>query len=287
MKKTKFLSLLPSVPSVLAGCFLLPAASVAQTPINLTQDATVQSVGTYTYYARGEYNVTTNPYTIDTITPFTTMFYPRGFVRGNGDHIGLDNGLDDSKSTPASISFSSGCLTDGTTSGDVLTTAVVSGYIGVEQLIQGNASNNHVGTFNIVFDLGAVYTITGVIISYANGSGAYWSSLADAQTVYTSLTNPSSDKESGNLFATNTASSSSATTEAELSFVGAATDARYVTLELAMTLSPVNGSGQRGGHIYEVAIMGYAAVPEPGMTTMLAALCAFVTGVIVRIRARK
>ncbi|EIP98700.1 hypothetical protein OpiT1DRAFT_03165 [Opitutaceae bacterium TAV1] len=238
--------------AVILAALTTPLLWAATTPTNLTQDTTVRENATYTYYARGNATGAAIDY-------FTTMFFP-----GAPSHSasgGKDNGLDDSVTTPAPISFTTGYLTDAKTN------TSVSGWVNIEEST-GVVTNE--GTFNIVFDLGNTYMITSVIVTYTDTGGQRWSKTVDAQKVYTSLTAPSSENIPADLFGTATATQDA--NNGSLSFTGTEIIARYVTLELAMLIGANPNSGSAGGIISEITIMGYSVVPEPSTTALLTAV---------------
>lgn len=256
-----------SLRSALAAGAALAASSVfAQTSINLTQNATVRQAGTYTYYARGDVNS-------NAITPFTTMFYPGGVLHtwDTATTMGLDGTLRDSVDTPASISFSSGELTDGTNDSEVR------GYINVEQLTA--TSPNRTGSFDIVFDLGANYVITSVDVTYTDAAGWRFSRIVDSQQLFTSTANPSSTGDAGlSLFDTGTVSTSA--TLGTLTFSGTSVSAQYVVFRPDMQIAPNLSGSSYGAYLYEVAINGYA-IPEPSSAAALAGVVAL-GGVVLR-----
>lgn len=234
------------------------APLAAQTSTNLIENASVRSSGTYTYYARGDANAAT-------ITPFTTMFYPGGLNHSGNATINRDNSLDDGASTPGAISIGSGYLTN-------LTAAQsVGGWVNAENLISGTAGGSHEGSVDIVFDLGAVYTITSVVVTYTDSSGYRWSTTLNAQSVYTSVNAPTSDAGLA-LFGNGTAVSGSV--DGTMSITGTAIDARYVIFRPVMTIGANPNSGISGGLIDEVAIYGYSAVPEPSSAAIAAGAAA-------------
>lgn len=261
--------------SVLAAFAALsaPAMLSAQTSINLTQDATVRQAGTYTYYARGNAAGVT-------ITPFEKMFYPGGVLHtyAGADTLGRDGVLTDNGSNGAPISFGSGELTDNSTASDVR------GWIDVEQVTSGTHSGNpHGGSFDIVFDLGANYVITSVVVTYTDASGWRFSSTVGGQRVFTSTANPSGTGDAGlSLFGTGTASSGA--TLGTLAFSGPSVSAQYVIFRPEMNLSPNVGGNSYGGYIYEVAINGYA-IPEPSSSAVL--FGAFSMGAVLLRRRRR
>jgi|GEM_PF-2216932 len=225
----------------------------AQTSSNLIEDATVRSTGTYTYYARGDANAAS-------ITPFTTMFYPGGLNHSGNATLYRDNGLDDSVDTPAPVGIGSGFLTN------LGAAQSVGGWVNVEDLVSGSAGSSHAGSVDIVFDLGSLFTITSVVITYTDSSGYRWNTVADAQSVFTSVTAPTSDAGL-ELFGNGTAVGSVA--DVEMTISGTAIDARYVVFRPVMTIGANPNSGIASGLIDEVAVYGYAAIPEPSSAALM------------------
>ena len=251
MKITATLSILTAV--------LLVTPCRAQVITNLTQDAGVRAAGTYSYYARGS---TTSSSTTPGggVSPFSSLFY----TQDSKDGTLTWNGLYGASSNASSIGFTSGYLTDASTS------TRVSGIQNVNQWTSNiAASDQQTGTSDIVFDLGSVFTITSVVITYTDATSHRWTLTTDGQSVFTSLTLPTGDSDL-TLFGNQTAIANS--TNGLMTFTpAAARDARYIDLRL---LNNVTKSGQPsissyGGYISEVAIFGYAAVPEPSSAGLL------------------
>ncbi len=260
-----------SLRSALAASAALAASSVfAQTSINLTQDATVRQAGTYTYYARGNAAG-------ETITPFTTMFYPGGELHtyAGATTLGLDGTLVDNGSNGAPISFGVGELTDNSNASEVR------GWINVEQVSAGtHSASPHGGQFDIVFDLGANYVITSVVVTYTDAAGwRFRKTVANTQQVFTSTGNPSLVGDAG-LTLFDTATAVGGATLGQLTFSGTSVGAQYVIFRPEMDLATNIGGNSYGGYIYEVAINGYA-IPEPSSAAALAGVVAL-GGVVLR-----
>lgn len=257
-----------------AGAVLIASSALAQTPVNLTQDATVRSTATYTYYARGNAAG-------ETITPFTTMFYPGGALHtyASGTTLGRDGTLTDDGANGAPISFLTGELTDNSNASEVR------GWIDIEQVTYGTHSTSpHGGSFDIVFDLGANYIITSVTVTYADAAGWRFSRTVDGQRVFTSTSNPSLAGDAGlSLFDTATVSATTALDTLSFS-ASTLTDARYVILRPEMQLATSVGGNSYGGYLYEVEIHGYA-IPEPSSAATLAGAIAL-GGVMLRRKRR-
>lgn len=221
----------------------------AQTAINLTQDAGVRSVGTYTYYSRAT-------------TPFTKVFYPSGSLHGS---VAYDNNRIDTGNNATAISFTTGYLTDN------LTSTKVNGWAGV---MDANKA------IDLVFDLGDVYTLTSLTITYTDTSGARWLTGVDIQQAFTSSTAPLSDSDL-TLFDTSTATGS--TSNGLMSFAGTAIDARYVVFRLTVNGGAV-GSGSYGGYINDVAIYGtpVSSIPEPSTYAIMTGLSVLAFGMFRR-----
>lgn len=246
----------------------------ASTPINLTQDADVRAAATYTYYARGNAAG-------ETITPFTTMFYPGGALHTyvSGTTLGRDGTLTDDGTNGAPISFGSGELTDNSNASEVR------GWIDIEQVSYGtHSSSPHGGVFDIVFDLGANYVITSVVVTYADAAGWRFSRTVDGQKVFTSASNPTLVGDAGlSLFDTATVAATTAldvmsfTTDSSIS-------AQYVIFRPEMQLATSVGGNSYGGYIYEIAIYGHA-IPEPSSSAAL--FGAFSVAVVLLRRRRR
>jgi len=243
--------------SFVIGCgfvLALAAGSVrAQTSIDLTQDSIVRAAGSYTYYARGNGNAVA-------VTPFTTMFYPGGSLHSNKTN-NYDSGLVDTGSNGAAISFASGSLTNGSN------TQLVNGWVNIEQLVSGTANSAHVGSFDIVLNLGAAYTITSVVVTYTDQGTARWSTAANAQSIFTSVTAPATD---AGLTAFGTGTASGNVSNASMTVTGTAIDAQYVVFRPNVTLDANPSSGSNGGMISEITIYGYSAIPEPSAWVAIA-----------------
>ncbi|EIQ01808.1 F5/8 type C domain-containing protein [Opitutaceae bacterium TAV1] len=228
---------------VAGAAFFLATASTAPAA-DLTQDATVRAAGTYTYYAGSPY----------TTTPFTTMFYPT-FDR--------DNKL---TGTAAPVSFATGYLTDG----DQAT--AVRGW--------GGDSGGSPVTFDIVFDLGAVYTVSSVVVSAQDGGGARWDYTA-SQKVYTSLTAPVADAGLSLFGTADTDQSSVRDKSFTLNVTGAETQARYVIVRLTVGYQ---NAGSYGGYLKEVQINGgpAGAIPEASTSALIGGTAAALVALGVR-----
>lgn len=223
---------------ILAASVVLAASGasnvVANTIINLTQDATVRDAGTYTYYSRATGT-----------DAFTTAFYP-GYTASSGYRDGT---LAPTPTAGAAISFKTGELTNGTAGS-------VSSW-------QGAVSSS--GNFDILFDLGGNYIITSVVVTYADFSGYRWIIAANAQQVFVGTQTPTDSNLA--LFSSATFASGINSTAKTSTFTGAETEARYVDFRGAVTAS---GSSNNGGVLYQVAINGYA-VPESASLGLLIA----------------
>ncbi len=258
--KTKTFALWTSCLTLFLG--LIAAQPLrAQTIINLTQDVTVRSAGAYTYYARGDASGVA-------VAPFTTAFYPGASLHASSG--GTDGSLIDTGANGASVSLSTGYLSDNSASTSVW------GWIDVEQVTSGSASTTHNGSFDILFDLGSTYVITSVVVTYTDASGKRWTSTANTQLAFTSLTAPTSDSGLTSFASATTVGSA---TNGLMTFDGADVEARYVDLRLDMSIGPNPTSGSVGGIVSEVAIYGYA-VPEPSTYALLGmgVVCLFIGG---------
>lgn len=250
------LRLAQKTTSFVVGCGLVlsfaAGSANAQTSIDLTQNPTVRAAGSYTYYARGDANAVA-------VTPFTKMFYPGGTLHSNVTN-NYDSGLVDTGSNGAPISFTSGSLTNGNN------TQKVNGWVNIEQLVSGPANSAHVGSFDIVLNLGAVYTITSVVVTYTDQATARWTT-ANPQAIFTSVTAPATDAALS-AFGAGTVSGNVA--NALMTVSGTAIDAQYVVFRPNMGLNANPSSGSNGGMISEITIYGYSAIPEPSAWAALA-----------------
>jgi hypothetical protein len=227
---------------------------VAETT-NLTQVPAIKAAGTYTYYARGDSNGT--PLT----NKFTTAFYP-GPPRG-GDTLDRDNGRIDGSPTsmPGTIPFAYGDLTDNDNASGV------SGWINIEDAHGSGSVINHAGTFDILFDLGAVYPISSVEVIYADSMGRRWVTTGTYgdQEVSTAVSLKGA-----------VATDTDFTRFKFLRFIqgsnpgtvifenGAPRLARYVNLRLSVTLNPDTG-GSIGGYLREIRINGEPRALSPAL----------------------
>lgn len=205
---------------------------VANTIINLTQDGSIRDVATYTYYSRASGT-----------DPFTTAFYP-GYTANSGYR---DGGLAPTATEGAAISFKTGELTNGS--------------LGSVSSWQGIVSTE--GNFDIVFDLGANYIITSVVIKYADFQAYRWNIAVDVQQIYLSTDSPAN----GNLalFSSGTFVEGTDTSSRQYTFNGTATEARYVDFRAMVKAS---GSSNNGGVLYQVIINGYP-IPEVSSLVLL------------------
>lgn len=230
------------VTGLLSALALSPTLAAAD--INLTQDATIRNTASYTYYARGSADNVSNP------VPFTVRFYPGGPLHGGNQ----DGALTDPGNGGASaVPFALGELTDGAISSNQ-----VSGWVDIEDAHGAQTANPHVGTFDILIDLGAAYRISSVNINYTDSPGCRWvtSGTYANQSVSTALT-----------LASGTATDSDFTLFDEEFFTkddvrvtkpftdGTPRAARYILLRLNVTVSPTTGSSV-GGYLNEIQIMG-------------------------------
>lgn len=222
------------------------AGTLAAQDIDLTQHAPIRqsSLATYAYYARGDASGAPIP-------PYTVKFYP-GDPHGGNTTADRDGARADTGSNAVAIPLASGDLTDN----DPGTS--VSGWINIEDAHGAGASSNHPGTFDILFDLGAVYAVGSVEIVYSDSSGRRWvtsGNLADQQ-VSTAVSLKGATPVEADFtrfkFSRFTANTSSATAAFSS---GAPRPARYVNLRLTATLDAGVG-GSIGGHLHEVRIHG-------------------------------
>lgn len=235
-------------------CVGMGLLSTAQAEIvDLTQ--TVNG-GTYTYYALGDADG-------DPVTPFTVMFYPGGTNGNLQDTDSEGDRIPGSINAGAPLSFSSGLLTDGQKN------LYVGDWTSVVEVSNGTTTTNHNGTFCILFDLGDIYSLNELTITYASTSGQRWKDTAN-QNVYTATTiaGGMSDftLQGSNLFLHDTTEADSVY---DLDSSGTV-EARYVLLELTAAMSAIGDTSSIGGKILEVSIVGDSTpIPEPSTTAVL------------------
>ncbi|AHF91155.1 hypothetical protein OpiT1DRAFT_02462 [Opitutaceae bacterium TAV1] len=272
-----FSRLASSVHAALPACaMLVPVLVTAQvTPVNLLIDnSTVRSSGSYTYYARGTPNVTSeNPN--DGIARWTVPFFPgsnsyssttdkdAGATVTWNQNFGVTNNA-------GPISFTHGELTDGV----IDSTSSVSGYNGAVNFEKG---------FDLLFDLGGLYSISSVEIVYSDAINRRWNTADTKQSVWISETFPTSSSSltqlgSNEKATLNAPAGSLLTFSSAESIVG-----RYVNLSLFMSTSyDFSSNGQNGGRIFEVRIFG-TPIPEPGTVAIWTAFVSLVVVAGVRI----
>jgi hypothetical protein len=235
-------------------------------PDNLLEDVAVRAAGSYTYYARGDSAE-------QAVTPFTQAFYPGGIRSNDVNYAGLhandnyggsgrEGVLEDTGSNGAAVPFSSGELVDGNDS------TAVCGYI--DTVSPDNLHDSRIsGYFDILFDLGAVYSIDQVNINYSDRSGGpRWGNTlaadiaydADSQQIWVaqSLAGATPADSDFTLYDTGTfVRDSEKAVESFGESVGSV-NARYVVLRLAVDLlkSPSASAALIGGLINEVEIIG-------------------------------
>lgn len=230
--------------------------------VNLIDLDSVRSVGTYTFYARGNTTVTAeNP--TGGVERWTVKFLP-----GSNSYSGAtdkDSGASvtwnqqfDETNNAVSIPFAKGELTDGLIDGSV------SGYNG--------AVNYSEKGFDLLFDLGGLYAISSVEIVYADGANRRWNTSDTSQSVWISETFPTSATSLTQL-GTNKKATVNAAAGSVLTFSSAESIVgRYVNLSLFMATSyDFTTNNQNGGRIQEVRIYGHA-IPEPATIALWAAL---------------
>ncbi|MDR1281898.1 MAG: hypothetical protein LBK99_13905 [Opitutaceae bacterium] len=265
-------------------------AALAATSVNLlTDNATVRAAGNYTYYARGNGVSSGSDPAPETVTPFTKKFYP-GAPHGVNDTAakdgflsdGIDNGI--YATNGASIPFASGDLTNNLTT----TTDSVYGWWGVTEITKTSWTPE--GSFDILFDLGAAYTVTGIEIIYTDSGSRRWSTTIDIQKAYYAETLAGSTPSEGDftLFGAGaTTSNASAGTLNITPATGASVIARYLDLRLTTQIANSN-TGAYGGYLHEVRIYGYEtatpSIPEPATWAILSGAASLLTGFLIRHR---
>lgn len=237
--------------------------------VDLTR--TLGSAGSYTYYAKGDSSFA------NLSDDFTTKFYPGN---GGSTNANTEDNIARATSGASARSFSAGKLTDGGTNtfvtgwNDVLGTASGSS--------KNTASSAHDGSFYVLFDLGNVYDLSQVVITYTNASGQRWSD-GISQNVYTatSFTGTIADFtfRGSNVFDKN--STTNLTADYSLTSVSA----RYVLLELSAEVNATGTYSALGGKLVEVSIMGDStpsAVPEPATSALLLGMAGLVASICLR-----
>ncbi|HEY9247862.1 MAG TPA: hypothetical protein VIO38_01975 [Rariglobus sp.] len=248
--------------SILLGLGALASAlctTAAAAIVDLTR--TLGSAGAYTYYAKGNASFT------NLSDDFTVKFYP-GYG-GTTANANTQDNIARATSGASATAFSSGKLTDGNLN------SFVAGWNDIAGTAPGSslntASADHDGSFYILFDLGATYTLSDVIITYTNASGQRWSNGVN-QNVYTATSFTGSIGDftlQGSQIFDRSTTGSNITADYTLSSISA----RYVLLELSGSLSAIGTYNSIGGKLVEVSILGGASpIPEPASVATLAGL---------------
>ncbi|MDR1281771.1 MAG: hypothetical protein LBK99_13245 [Opitutaceae bacterium] len=249
-------------------------ATHAQPVENLLRRPEVRETGAYTYFARGDASR-------KNITPFTRMFYPgggggSGSAKPQGLHASTNGGpstrdgeLVDTGANAAPVPVRSGELTDGVTDTTRRATAPVSGWINVLSRGDVSEAGANTGQFDILFDLGAEYRVTKVVLwIHDQGGGHRWSGEQECYTasefadpakpadndfrLFGSLTIPKGRSTPVEFVAASPASRTSRTSLTSRT-------ARYVNLRLGASVSRRPGpTAAMGGILYEVEIHGFA-----------------------------
>ncbi|AHF94275.1 hypothetical protein OPIT5_10210 [Opitutaceae bacterium TAV5] len=288
------------ISTLLASVFA--SSAIAQTSVNLLGLDEVRSTGTYTYYARGNSRVTTDA-NYQTVTPFTIAFNP-GAPHFSGTGTPSDNARENGNSGPvdavrevtdplfqsaSAFSIGSGDLTDRYNYTGKDTGGNYVGYfVGVTETTatSGNAAS---GSFDIVFDLGASYTITGVEVVYTDGTSHRIDKMAGAQQVYfaNSLGNGSS-LQTSDLDAASWATTANTDATGLLQFSGDSIVAQYVDLRLSVNVSTLANANEasQGPMIYEVRIYGSSLIPEPSTWAIIGGALALAVIILRRLRFR-
>ena len=246
------------------GVLCSAAATVAQdrpAGEDLTKDPAVRAAGTYTYYARGNgfRDAGGGMVALQVYRPLTKRFYP-GVPLHNDDKGGNDRdkeredtGYYSGTTEPKPVPFAEGELTDGDASPE---TSSVAGWVGVVDCTGAAPKRGNepfTGSFDILFDLGDTYIVTGAEVEYEDSTGRRWTTTADAQRLYTAAKLSEPPLESDFTFmASATAEANKAGT---MQFSGKEQAARYVLLRPDVKVEPAT-FGSKGGRIMEVRIFG-------------------------------
>jgi hypothetical protein len=251
------------------GVICLAAAAMAQSrPAgeDLTQDPAVRAAGTYTYFARGNgfRDAGGSKVPLQVYRPLTKRFYP-GVPLHNDDKGGNDRDKDRedtgyySGTTEAkAIQIESGELTDGDASPQ---SSSVAGWVGVVDCTGAEPKRPNEpfsGSFDILFDLGDTYVVTGAEVEYEDSTGRRWATTADAQRLYVAakLSDPPQESD----FAFMASATAEANKAGTMQFSGKEQTARYVLLRPNVKVEP-GTFGSKGGRIMEVRIFGRKIEP--------------------------
>ncbi|AHF91193.1 hypothetical protein OPIT5_14210 [Opitutaceae bacterium TAV5] len=256
-EKTAFAAAASAI--LLSGLLAAQATNAdAQSAENLLRRPEVRESGAYTYFARGDASR-------KNITPFTRMFYPGGgdsakpqglHASAGGGLLTRDGELVDTGANAAPVPVRSGELTDGVTDSTRQATAPVSGWINV--LSRGDVSETgaNTGQFDILFDLGAGYRVTKVVLWIRDQGGHRW---AGEQECYTASEFADPAKPADNDFRLFGSVTIPKDRSSPVEFVAAPRSARYVNLRLGASVSRRPGpTASMGGILYEVEIHGSA-----------------------------
>jgi hypothetical protein len=139
----------------------------------------------------------------------------------------------------------------------------VSGFQGVTNNTGSGGANSGAGSFDLLFNLGANYDITSVVVDYAEEGGF---TLVNSQYAYVSSSAPVAGETAASQFSQFGATGSGAgftNGQFSLTFTGN-TDGQYVDLNLQNWTTAAFGTGAYGASIEQVDIYGsIVATPEP------------------------
>ncbi len=224
----------------------------------------MRAAGTYTYYARGNgfRDAGGSMVELQVYRPLTKRFYP-GVPLHNDDKGGNDRdkeredtGYYSGTAEPKPIPFAEGELTDGDASPE---TSSVAGWVGVVDCTGAAPKRGNepfAGSFDILFDLGDTYVITGAEVEYEDSVGRRWNTADNAQRLYTAQALSDPPQESDFTFmASTTAQGNQAGT---MVFTGKEQTARYVLLRPSVKVEAAT-FGSKGGRIMEVRLFGRKA----------------------------
>jgi len=157
------------------------------------------------------------------------------------------------------ISIGTGELCDAPASaGTTGTGGYVGNWVGVTGVL-GTTGNNRAGTFDVLFDLGAVYTIRGIELVYWDGVSERISTTVP-QEVYTaaSLADPGAPTEGEFSLFGSTLAAPAAGGANLFTLAGTPVEARFVDLRMAVNVSIAETSDTSwGARLLEVRILGY------------------------------
>ncbi|MDR1283472.1 MAG: hypothetical protein LBK99_22025 [Opitutaceae bacterium] len=287
------------VALVIATGFSVPAIHAAAAPVDLTAylKANPALGANYQYFALGLINDSYNG--ITAVTPLTVPFLP-GWGASNlweanfksnssvtvdanqSNHLVFDNSV---AVSAGAIPFNRGKLTDGGVGGDI------GRFGGALSLASGTFTNNPVGSFHILLDLGAAYNLTEINIAWRESSGSRWNEN-DVQKVFTATS--LDDGVAGFTLLGSNTFDRDGKDKVQGTAVFDATEggivARYVLLEITARVNygttPTNTAG---GFLTEITILASSTtpIPEPAKTaSVLGGLGALAAAACIVLRRR-